>query len=152
MTVWGVSRRRAMRAVLPRGRTASVLSASGRVGRRSMRSPFSRARPAAAGSRRRRRRRQERSASSPAGEHGRAGQAARSPARRRSVARETWTGTLLQLIDRRGEFLPDPEERDYLGGDLDRRLLLRVPSDPRDRKSTRLNSSHLVISYAVFCL
>src|SRR5256885_12446478 len=27
------------------------------------------------------------------------------------------------------------------------------PSDPsRDRKSTRLNSSHLVISYAVFCL
>src|SRR5256885_9042703 len=25
-------------------------------------------------------------------------------------------------------------------------------SDIRDRKSTRLNSSHLVISYAVFCL
>src|SRR5256885_12007674 len=24
--------------------------------------------------------------------------------------------------------------------------------DPKDRKSTRLNSSHLVISYAVFCL
>src|SRR3989454_4404537 len=24
--------------------------------------------------------------------------------------------------------------------------------DPTDRKSTRLNSSHLVISYAVFCL
>src|SRR5256885_5133310 len=31
---------------------------------------------------------------------------------------------------------------------------LRVRSRPilRDRKSTRLNSSHLVISYAVFCL
>src|SRR3989454_7176030 len=31
----------------------------------------------------------------------------------------------------------------------------RDPEDtgvPRDRKSTRLNSSHLVISYAVFCL
>src|SRR2546426_4867834 len=31
----------------------------------------------------------------------------------------------------------------------------RVPgvhADRRDRKSTRLNSSHLVISYAVFCL
>src|SRR5256885_8770548 len=27
-----------------------------------------------------------------------------------------------------------------------------VPEDIRDRKSTRLNSSHLVISYAVFCL
>src|SRR5256885_3244647 len=26
------------------------------------------------------------------------------------------------------------------------------PTDLRDRKSTRLNSSHLVISYAVFCL
>src|SRR5256885_10638160 len=39
-------------------------------------------------------------------------------------------------------------------------LLLRRPDRPRqlgrapcaDRKSTRLNSSHLVISYAVFCL
>src|SRR2546426_8341984 len=27
-----------------------------------------------------------------------------------------------------------------------------APAGPRDRKSTRLNSSHLVISYAVFCL
>src|SRR2546426_7692320 len=27
-----------------------------------------------------------------------------------------------------------------------------APPIPRDRKSTRLNSSHLVISYAVFCL
>src|SRR5438132_9426046 len=42
----------------------------------------------------------------------------------------------------------------------DRRLLrsptfrLTYPSDylPGDRKSTRLNSSHTVISYAVFCL
>src|SRR2546426_7028582 len=29
---------------------------------------------------------------------------------------------------------------------------LRARPDERDRKSTRLNSSHLVISYAVFCL
>src|SRR5205807_3839828 len=28
----------------------------------------------------------------------------------------------------------------------------QAASPPRDRKSTRLNSSHLVISYAVFCL
>src|SRR5256885_8676276 len=28
----------------------------------------------------------------------------------------------------------------------------RAPADGPDRKSTRLNSSHLVISYAVFCL
>src|SRR5256885_8707020 len=34
-------------------------------------------------------------------------------------------------------------------------LLRRIPvlpDLPEDRKSTRLNSSHLVISYAVFCL
>src|SRR5256885_3754693 len=29
---------------------------------------------------------------------------------------------------------------------------LDCPVNDRDRKSTRLNSSHLVISYAVFCL
>src|SRR5256885_17156985 len=32
------------------------------------------------------------------------------------------------------------------------RLVVLQPPDRRDRKSTRLNSSHLVISYAVFCL
>src|SRR5256885_5234092 len=31
-------------------------------------------------------------------------------------------------------------------------LFLRYRKEKRDRKSTRLNSSHLVISYAVFCL
>src|SRR5256885_10586619 len=33
-----------------------------------------------------------------------------------------------------------------------RRRKLRCHRGRRDRKSTRLNSSHLVISYAVFCL
>src|SRR5260221_2007452 len=32
------------------------------------------------------------------------------------------------------------------------RLLFTSSSRPGDRKSTRLNSSHTVISYAVFCL
>src|SRR5438034_2382338 len=31
-------------------------------------------------------------------------------------------------------------------------LARQAPNTPRDRKSTRLNSSHTVISYAVFCL
>src|SRR5256885_13751721 len=31
-------------------------------------------------------------------------------------------------------------------------VVIREDSPPGDRKSTRLNSSHLVISYAVFCL
>src|SRR6476620_12515872 len=33
-----------------------------------------------------------------------------------------------------------------------RRAGRRLPRHPRDRKSTRLNSSHANISYAVFCL
>src|SRR5256885_12771103 len=33
-----------------------------------------------------------------------------------------------------------------------RKALATRPFKNRDRKSTRLNSSHLVISYAVFCL
>src|SRR5205807_3305686 len=45
-----------------------------------------------------------------------------------------------------------------VGGGLHRLLVITVDADPmhfasaQDRKSTRLNSSHLVISYAVFCL
>src|SRR5690242_21844853 len=35
---------------------------------------------------------------------------------------------------------------------LDERLVHRDPDALRDRKSTRLNSSHMSISYAVFCL
>src|SRR2546426_2568715 len=34
----------------------------------------------------------------------------------------------------------------------ERRIHSRADDCPEDRKSTRLNSSHLVISYAVFCL
>src|SRR5256885_13209469 len=47
----------------------------------------------------------------------------------------------------------------YDAGDPDTRPRARIPfqmisseEPPIDRKSTRLNSSHLVISYAVFCL
>src|SRR5256885_13082158 len=47
-------------------------------------------------------------------------------------------------------YLTRPE---FLGvlGDLHRRLAAELATQI-DRKSTRLNSSHLVISYAVFCL
>src|SRR5256885_8601604 len=37
-------------------------------------------------------------------------------------------------------------------GTLAERVRHVVQADRQDRKSTRLNSSHLVISYAVFCL
>src|SRR5256885_4925958 len=42
-------------------------------------------------------------------------------------------------------------ERSWTCTDLSR-LRRTLQKSPRDRKSTRLNSSHLVISYAVFCL
>src|SRR2546426_7466367 len=51
--------------------------------------------------------------------------------------------------------LRQPLERLYREFDYSARVELdaiRFPLRARDRKSTRLNSSHLVISYAVFCL
>src|SRR5207248_7832756 len=43
----------------------------------------------------------------------------------------------------------DPERHcDFRSG----RVILQRPIEPEDRKSTRLNSSHRTISYAVFCL
>src|SRR2546426_8943851 len=41
---------------------------------------------------------------------------------------------------------------DYFRSARGHNVLLVDGQDQRDRKSTRLNSSHLVISYAVFCL
>src|SRR5207245_10234615 len=43
-----------------------------------------------------------------------------------------------------------PREKEDPAGGLDE--LMAVPRRSRDRKSTRLNSSHGSISYAVFCL
>src|SRR3989454_6190039 len=40
----------------------------------------------------------------------------------------------------------------FVGGEIQRMLTQTLDRVLRDRKSTRLNSSHLVISYAVFCL
>src|SRR5256885_14674254 len=48
----------------------------------------------------------------------------------------------------------DPGRRPARGSLLRARMLAAAtpPESVGDRKSTRLNSSHLVISYAVFCL
>src|SRR3712207_8897022 len=60
-----------------------------------------------------------------------------------------------------GGSLPSPERVDHVGRHRDaRRVLARLldrgskphRASPTDRKSTRLNSSHANISYAVFCL
>src|SRR2546426_6367483 len=50
---------------------------------------------------------------------------------------------------------PSPEKTEYVvkSGDVLAKISRKLKTTPElDRKSTRLNSSHLVISYAVFCL
>src|SRR5436309_10380030 len=44
-----------------------------------------------------------------------------------------------------------PDEGDW-ASDAINIILDAIPAGPPDRKSTRLNSSHVKISYAVFCL
>src|ERR1039458_7682689 len=60
-----------------------------------------------------------------------------------SVARTCIARVLYQVL---GEFIPMPREIPGCS------VQAFLQSSCRDRKSTRLNSSHLGISYAVFCL
>src|SRR5437870_9113984 len=58
---------------------------------------------------------------------------------------------------RRSSDLNEPEQRQLhrdvqRAGSRNRRRGLCARLDQQDRKSTRLNSSHVAISYAVFCL
>src|SRR2546421_3573994 len=66
----------------------------------------------------------------------------------RSLERQTLVHPAARGADARSR-LGRPGERDH--GDF-RMLHQRPPDDRADRKSTRLNSSHDQISYAVFCL
>src|ERR1035441_6271900 len=73
------------------------------------------------------------------------------------LLRALWDGTLSRLLQHTHSFLRSPEVRAASEGPPPRgRFLLRaigtrrVPAVATDRKSTRLNSSHLGISYAVF--
>src|SRR3712207_8160713 len=52
----------------------------------------------------------------------------------------------------RGAVARSPRCPRHHGGDPCRRRTARRARRPQDRKSTRLNSSHANISYAVFCL
>src|SRR3989338_9295755 len=49
-------------------------------------------------------------------------------------------------------FDPDPDKTMMIGSTLIRGDQIASPATTLDRKSTRLNSSHSSISYAVFCL
>src|SRR5256885_3469498 len=57
--------------------------------------------------------------------------------------------TLFRSIDAHAKHTPG--RRVPAGGEVDDVIVVGA-SGEQDRKSTRLNSSHLVISYAVFCL
>src|SRR5256885_7481444 len=58
------------------------------------------------------------------------------------------------LLDEAKAFALEVADKHAAGGPLPRvrDLPCKHPQGDADRKSTRLNSSHLVISYAVFCL
>src|SRR5256885_8942354 len=76
------------------------------------------------------------------------------PHRRPSGSQHDTGFAPLHVIDRRGEIDRRRERVPQFDVGLEPRRgqgALR-PSARLDRKSTRLNSSHLVISYAVFCL
>src|SRR5256885_11182715 len=52
-----------------------------------------------------------------------------------------------------GDTRPIADNKTKAGRSVNRRVVVTIlKSQTPDRKSTRLNSSHLVISYAVFCL
>src|SRR5438034_8737281 len=59
---------------------------------------------------------------------------------------------LRELLDDLGRAVPRPPDVHWGGYRAELREKLAARRTRRDRKSTRLNSSHTVISYAVFCL
>src|SRR5438552_11875343 len=62
---------------------------------------------------------------------------------------------ILQVHDELVLEVPHPEREtatELVKSHMEGAAQLRVPLVVRDRKSTRLNSSHQIISYAVFCL
>src|SRR5688500_19098048 len=76
----------------------------------------------------------------------------------RSARREGVTGKAAVEMENLAWDIGREIDDDQVSREAGRRLLTRAPLTAgalgvaEDRKSTRLNSSHLVISYAVFCL
>src|SRR5688500_12500941 len=68
----------------------------------------------------------------------------------RTTRRVSLTESGQAFYERAVPLLADLEEAEQEAGRA--AVVPRGPLPARDRKSTRLNSSHLVISYAVFCL
>src|SRR5205807_10028420 len=71
----------------------------------------------------------------------------------RQAAREMLSDIIHQRLDEIFHMVDrEFEKAGYGGGRLPAGVVLTGGTAHLDRKSTRLNSSHLVISYAVFCL
>src|SRR5262245_62410853 len=64
------------------------------------------------------------------------------------TGRPSSAGTSNDSIERTNRISSDPSA----AGHANRKVIRRAICGTEDRKSTRLNSSHLGISYAVFCL
>src|SRR5690625_6660451 len=63
--------------------------------------------------------------------------------------KQTLLFVLLHEIRNSQRNRPQQHRKNEAAGDADMRT--EIECDRRDRKSTRLNSSHVAISYAVFC-
>src|SRR5258708_30257153 len=61
-------------------------------------------------------------------------------------------GALAVAHDRRHHQQAQPPAHDHQVGEESRQRQAEIEDREIDRKSTRLNSSHQIISYAVFCL
>src|SRR3712207_7394888 len=69
-----------------------------------------------------------------------------------TLFRSSRRARLVVAGERRGRILSSGERRGRIDSDERRRAHVSRAAGRRDRKSTRLNSSHANISYAVFCL
>src|SRR5436309_11835256 len=67
---------------------------------------------------------------------------------RQAILSAACTGRLTESSERAGDSI----RNDHSGFPTDWQVALLGELSQRDRKSTRLNSSHVKISYAVFCL
>src|SRR5258708_28922530 len=74
-------------------------------------------------------------------------------ASRFALGRRVWLASAARAAKNRGVAHDVQSRNGKVPREIERKFLLkRLPPNLRDRKSTRLNSSHQIISYAVFCL
>src|SRR3712207_7078330 len=68
------------------------------------------------------------------------------------VIAQPYVGEMLRFANSKFDFCVTPNHKMYVRDRSGKTRLMRADEEVGDRKSTRLNSSHANISYAVFCL